>query len=571
VTATNGAATTATKTDAVIIGAGFAGLYLVHRLTELGFSARVIEAGDEVGGTWYWNRYPGARCDVESFYYSYSFSPELQEEWVWTERYPAQPEILAYLKHVSERFGLRRHITFGSRVVSAAFDDHSSTWTVRTDTGDSITARFLFLATGCLSAARTPDIAGIEHFAGLLLHTGRWPHEEVDLAGKRVGIIGTGSSGIQVIPEIAEVAAATVVFQRTANFCVPSWNRPLAEDEQRWVRENYPELRAKARVSPGGLPLDPPEQSALEVDPDERTRRYEESWMSGSAPRFLGTFTDLMRDMDANDTAVEFIRNKIREIVKDPVVAERLCPTTHPLGTKRLPQDVTYFEKFNDPRVSLVDLTVTPIRRFEPDAVVTSAGRIPLDVIVFATGFDAMTGSILNIDIRRSDGVRLAEHWAAGPRTYLGVAVSGFPNMFGIAGPGSPSVLSNVVTSIEQHVEWVADLLDHMRRHDLATIEATREAEDGWVDLNNEYVARTLYPGVASWYMGANVPGKPQVFMPFVGGVGVYRGLCDDVTRDNYRGFTFSRWSAAAEQASAAVAGASVMHRSGTEPHPAEG
>jgi cyclohexanone monooxygenase len=552
----NGAATTATSTDVVIIGAGFAGLYLVHRLTELGFSARVIEAGDEVGGTWYWNRYPGARCDVESFYYSYSFSPELQEEWVWTERYPAQPEIIAYLKHVSERFDLRRHITFGSRVVSAAFDDLSSTWTVRTDTGDSIAARFLLLATGCLSAARTPDIPGIEHFAGQLLHTGRWPHKEVELAGRRVGIIGTGSSGIQVMPEIAEVAAATVVFQRTANFCVPSWNRPLTEDEQRWVRANYPELRAKARVSPGGLPLDPPEQSALEVDPEERTRRYEASWMSGSAARFMGTFTDLMLDMDANDTAVEFIRNKIRELVKDPVVAERLCPTTHPLGSKRLPQDVTYFETFNDPRVSLVDLTVTPIRRVEADAVVTSAGRIPLDVIVFATGFDAMTGSILNIDIRRSDGVRLAEHWAAGPRTYLGLAVSGFPNLFSIAGPGSPSVLSNVVASIEQHVEWVADLLDHMRRHELTTIEATREAEDGWVDLNNEYVAHTLYPGVASWYMGANVPGKPQVFMPFIGGVGVYRGICDDVAGNNYRGFTFSPSSAAAEQASATVAGA---------------
>jgi cyclohexanone monooxygenase len=541
VTSTGNQAGADITTDAVIIGAGFAGLYLVHRLTELGFSARVFEAAADVGGTWYWNRYPGARCDVESFYYSYSFSPELQDEWAWTERYPAQPEILAYLRHVADRFDLRRHIRFGTRVVSAVFDHASSLWTVHTDIGEEVSARFVFLATGCLSAARTPDIPGLEDFGGQVLHTGRWPHDEVDLRGKRVGIIGTGSSGIQVMPEIADAAAATVVFQRTANFCVPSWNRPLTDEDQRWVRSRYPELRAQARMSGGGLPIDPPEQSALAVEPEERQLRYQAGWMGGSAARFMSTFNDLLLDAGANATAAEFVRAKIREIVKDPATAERLCPSTHPLGTKRLPQDITYFEKFNDSRVSLVDVAQTPIVRIEPGAVVTGGERVPLDVLVFATGFDAMTGSILKIEISRSDGVRLADRWADGPRTYLGLAVAGFPNFFSIAGPGSPSVLSNVVVSIEQHVDWLADLLRHMREQELTRIEATREAEDAWVETANRYAAATLYPTAASWYVGANIPGKPRMFMPFVGGVGTYRTICDEIAREGYRGFTLTR------------------------------
>jgi cyclohexanone monooxygenase len=523
--------------DAVVVGAGFAGLYLVHRLTEMGFTVRALEAGEDVGGTWYWNRYPGARCDVESFYYSYSFDPQLEQDWWWTERYPAQPEILAYLRHVAERHDLRRHITFGTRVVSATFDDHGNTWEVHTDRGDQIHARFLLLATGPLSAARTPDISGLEDFTGEVVHTADWPEHGIDLSGKRVGIIGTGSSGIQVMPEIAKDADATVIFQRTANFCVPSWNRPLTEEEQRDIRARYRELRAVARVSPGGLPFPRPTESALAVGSEERRHRYEEAWAYGSASRFIATFTDLMTDEAANETAADFVRAKIREIVKDPATAERLCPVSHPLGTKRLPQDITYLECFNDPRVSLVDLSETPIDHIDAGGVVTSAGHNPLDVLVFATGFDALSGAILKIDISRNDGVRLAEHWAAGPRTYLGMAIAGFPNLFTLTGPGSPSVLSNVPVSIEQQVEWVSDLLLDMRERGEIRIETTQHAEDEWLERSNQYVTPTLYPIAGSWYMGANVPGKPRVFLPFAGGVGRYRELCEDVARDGYRGF----------------------------------
>jgi cyclohexanone monooxygenase len=526
--------------DVLIVGAGFAGLYLVHRLTQLGFSARVIEAGRDVGGTWYWNRYPGARCDVESFFYSYSFDPQLEQDWRWSERYPAQPEILAYLRHVADRFDLRRQITFDTRVIAATFDDLDSTWTARTDAGDEITARFLMLATGPLSAARTPDIAGLENFAGEVLHTAYWPEDGVDLTGKRVGIIGTGSSGIQVMPEIAKEAAATVVVQRTANFLVPSWNRPLTEDEQRDVRARYRELREQSRLSPGGLPFARATESALEVDDAERLRRYEDAWAYGSASRFVGTFADLLTDLDANATAADFVRVKIRELVHDPETAARLCPTTHPLGTKRLPQDIAYFEAFNDPRVSLVDLTETPIDHIAAEGVVTTAGVHRLDVLVFATGFDALSGAILKIEITRSDGVRLAEHWAAGPRTYLGMAIAGFPNLFTLSGPGSPSVLSNVPVSIELQVEWLSDLMVHLRESERLRIEATRAAEDEWQTLSNRNVQATLYPSAASWYMGANVPGKPRVFLPFVGGVDQYRQLCDNVARDGYRGFELS-------------------------------
>jgi cyclohexanone monooxygenase len=531
--------------DVLIVGAGFAGLYLVHRLTQLGFSAQVVEAGSDVGGTWYWNRYPGARCDVESFFYSYSFDQQLEQDWEWSERYPAQPEILAYLRHVADRFDLRRHITFDTRVVAATFDDRASRWTARTDGGEDVTARFVMLATGPLSAARTPDIAGLENFTGEVLHTAYWPEDGIDLTGKRVGIIGTGSSGIQVMPEIAGAAAATVVFQRTANFLVPSWNRPLTDDEQRDVRSHYRELREQARQSPGGLPFARATESALEVDEVERLRRYEDAWAYGSASRFVGTFRDLLTDEKANATAADYVRAKIRELVHDPETAARLCPTTHPLGTKRLPQDIAYFLAFNDPRVSLVDLTQTPIDHVAANGVVTSTELHPLDVLVFATGFDALTGAILKIDIDRTDGVRLAEHWAEGPRTYLGMGIAGFPNLFALSGPGSPSVLSNVPVSIELQVEWLSDLLVHLRDKELVRVEATRAAEEEWLALANRNAQATLYPTAASWYMGANIPGKPRVFLPFVGGVNLYRELCDDVARDGYRGFELTGTKAA--------------------------
>ena len=526
--------------DAVIVGAGFAGLYSLHRLRGLGLTARVFEAGQGVGGTWYWNRYPGARCDVESMDYSYSFSDELQQEWGWTERYAAQPEILKYVNHVADRFDLRRDIQFETRVTSAVFDEATSRWSIETDRGDRVSARFCIMATGCLSDAQVPDIKGRETFEGAWYHTGKWPHEGVDFTGQRVGIIGTGSSAIQSIPIIAKQAAHLFVFQRTPNYSMPAQNAPLDPGYERRVKESYADFRRQARESRVGFVVDRSGDSALAVPIEEREREYEKRWSRGGLG-FSAAYTDLLTNKDANDTAADFFRDKIRDIVRDPAVARALTPQDYPLGTKRLCVDTGYYETFNRDNVTLVDLRKTPIEAITPGGVRTSEADYAVDAIVFATGFDAMTGALLSIDIRGRGGRPLRETWAAGPRTYLGISIAGFPNFFTITGPGSPSVLSNMIVSIEQHVDWIADCLTYLGRHGHASIEATTEAQEAWVQHVNDVGHMTLYPLAKSWYMGANVPGKPRIFMPYIGGVGVYRQKCDEVAAKDYEGFALGR------------------------------
>jgi cyclohexanone monooxygenase len=523
--------------DVVIVGAGFAGLYMLHRLRGLGLSARVYEAGRGVGGTWFWNRYPGARCDVESMDYSYSFSNELQQEWRWTERYASQPEILKYINHVADRFDLRRDIQLETRVTAARFDEATSRWAIQTDRGDRVSARFCIMATGCLSDAQVPKLEGLESFEGTWHHTGHWPHEGVDFSGQRVGIIGTGSSAIQSIPLIARQAAHLFVFQRTPNFSVPARNAPLDPEYERRVKATYAEFRRQARESRVGFVVERNDQSALEVSSEERQRAYESRWSRGGLG-FNATFADLLTSKEANDTAAEFFRAKIQALVRDPAVADMLSPRDYPVGTKRLCVDTDYYDTFNRDNVTLVDVRRAPIEAITRHGLRTREAEYELDSLVFATGFDAMTGALLGIDIRGRAGTPLREKWAAGPRTYLGVATAGFPNLFTITGPGSPSVLSNMIVSIEQHVDWIADCLVYLRERRLGGIEASVEAEDEWVAHVNEVGHATLYPLASSWYMGANVPGKPRIFMPYVGGVGAYRQKCDDVAAKGYEGFT---------------------------------
>ena len=537
--------------EAVIVGAGLAGLYMLHRLRGLGIPAVIFEAASGVGGTWWWNRYPGARCDVESMQYSFSFDEALQQEWRWSERFAAQPEILAYANHVADRFDLRRDIRFKTRVTRAAWDEAAGRWRVETDRGDRVSCRYLVMATGCLSAARLPDIPGRDSFAGASYHTGYWPHEGVDFTGKRVAVIGTGSSAIQAIPVIAEQATRLTVFQRTPNFSIPSRNRPMdAEYETMW-KADYANRRRQARQMRTGILYDLNPRSALEVSEEERQREYEARWAAGGTA-FMGAFSDLITNREANDTAAEFVRNKIRRIVRDPKVAEALAPKDHPIGTKRICVDSHYYETYNRTNVRLVNLRETPIEAITPEGVRTGDGALhAVDAIVYATGFDAMTGTLLKVDIRGTGGLTLREKWEAGPRTYLGLMTAGFPNLFMITGPGSPSVLSNMIVSIEQHVDWLSDCLTHMRARGLTRIEPLQAAEDAWVAHNNEVANRTLYPQAASWYMGANVPGKPRVFMPYIGGVGVYRQICDEIAAKGYEGF---RLAAQPQAEAAAVA-----------------
>ena len=529
----------ATDVDVVVVGAGFAGLYLLHRLRALGFSAHAFEAGSDVGGTWYWNRYPGARCDAESLAYSYSFSPELEQEWEWTERYAGQPEILRYLNHVADRFDLRRDISLRTRVTAATFDERILRWRVRTDAGDELSAQFCVMATGCLSAPKTPDLPGLGDFAGRVLETARWPHEAVDFTGRRVGVIGTGSTGIQLIPVVAETAGQLTVFQRTPNFSIPARNRPLEPGEVDAFKAHYDQFRARQRTSPSGTPLDaPPTQSVLEVERADLTAMLERLWANGGLTPILSAYTDLMTNAEANEIVAEFIRAKIRATVRDPATAAALCPHDHPFGTKRPCLDTNYYETYNRPNVVLVDLRTDPIVAITEGGVRTEHAETPLDDLVLATGFDAITGALLSIDVRGRGGTRLADRWAAGPRTYLGLGVAGFPNLFTVTGPGSPSVLSTMTVSIEQHVEWITDCLVALRDEGQATIEAEPDAEDAWVAHVNDLAAQKLYDRANSWYLGANVVGKPRVFMPYTGGVGTYRAVCDAVAANGYEGFT---------------------------------
>ncbi len=524
--------------DVIVIGAGFAGLYALYRFRDvLGLDVRVFETADGVGGTWYWNRYPGARCDSESFYYSYSFSKELEQEWTWSSKYPEQPEILAYLEHVADRFDLRPDIQLSTRVVSAVYDEDANRWTVETDRGETFVAPFVVTAVGCLSAANLPDIPGREAFRGESCHTGAWPKQGVDFTGKRVALIGTGSSGIQSTPVIAEEAEHLTVFQRTPNYTVPTRNKKLSPEATAWIKANYEGIRQKTRDTVAGFPYDPIQRSVFDVSEEEREAIFEGLWQEGGFKFMWGSFSDLMRNRDANDLAAEFIRRKIREMVADPETAEKLCPTDHPWGSKRPPIDTDYFVTFNRDNVDLVDLKTEPIEAITERGVRTSAREYAVDTIVYATGFDAMTGSLLRIDIRGVGGLTLAEKWSAGPRTYLGLQVAGFPNLFTITGPGSPSVLMNMPVAIEQHVDWIADCIEHMRAYGLTKIEADVEAENEWVDHVNEAAKETLFYEARSWYLGVNIPGKPRVFMPYVGGGKLYREKCEEVVAAGYEGF----------------------------------
>ena len=526
----------AERYDLVIVGAGFAGMCMLHRAREMGLTARVYERGSGVGGTWYWNRYPGARCDIESMEYSYQFSEELQREWHWSERYSPQGEILQYANHVADRFDLRRDIQFDSSVRSAHYLEEAAEWLVTTDAGEAVRARFVVMATGCLSSTNIPDFKGLESFRGKTYHTGNWPHEGVDFAGKRVGIIGTGSSAIQSIPIIAEEAEHLTVFQRTPNFSVPAGNQPLDPELERAIKADYAGFRELNRTVPTGFGARYPayEDSALGVDEATLKDRLEEHWELGGL-LFLRAFADLGLDRAANDVAAEFIRGKIREIVHDPATAELLCPD-NVVGCKRLCADTNYFATFNRSNVDLVDVSENPIEEISPRGVITGGVEYELDCLIFATGFDAMTGALLGVDIRGRDGLKLKDKWAEGPRTYLGLNVSGFPNLFTITGPGSPSVLSNMIQSIEQHVEFIGDAIGYMDAHKFRSIEAQPEAEDAWVGLVSAIADMTLYPTCNSWYLGANVPGKPRVFMPYLG-FPSYVEKCEDVVAKDYEGF----------------------------------
>ncbi|NBC36156.1 NAD(P)-binding domain-containing protein [Novosphingobium sp. FSY-8] len=523
--------------DVLIVGAGFSGLYQLHLLRQRGWKVAVIDAAGGVGGTWYWNRYPGARCDIPSIEYSYSFDADLQAEWRWTERYATQPEILSYLNHVADRFDLRRDIRLNTRMDSATWDEAAGLWRVALNPGGAMSARYVILATGALSAPKLPDWPGIEGFSGEIVHTGAW-RDDIDLRGKRVGIVGTGSSGVQAIPRIAEVAAHLTVYLRTPSFAVPASNRPLDAGEQEALAPQMAALREGARQSPLGWFDGPRPGMALSASETERAQRYEEQWNAGTTGLLLA-YEDLLIDEDANTTAAQFARGKIAQLVHDPDTARRLTPTGYPIGSRRLCSEIGYYEAFNRDNVSLVDLRETPIERVEGNRLITSAGAQELDVLVLATGFNAMTGAIAAIDITGRDGAKLAREWEDGPRCYLGLAVAGFPNMFTVTGPGSPSVLSNVVVSIEQHVEWIADCLDHLRATGTATIAADPATEAAWMQHCDEVAHMTLFPRSISWYQGRTRDGR-LVFMPYVGGVGAYRAKCDAVAAAGYDGFVLT-------------------------------
>lgn len=531
----------ASELDTLVIGAGFAGLYQLLGLRDrLGLSVRALEAGGGVGGTWYWNRYPGARCDSESHVYWYTFSPDLMREWEWSERYPGQPEIMLYLNYVADRFDLKRDILFNTRVTAAHYDETENRWRVRTETGDTFIAKFLITAVGCLSTANVPKFAGLESFAGDWYHTGQWPHQGVDFTGKRVGMIGTGSTGIQAAPVIAAAAKHLTVFQRTANYSVPARNAPLTPEFQRYIKEHPSEIRAVTRETLNGMAFRIEERLAVETPPEEREAIYEAAWERGGL-QFRAAFKDMMVDKAANDTAADFVKRKIRSVVQDPTTAAILSDIDHPYAAKRPPIDTNYFETFNRENVTLVNVKATPIERISPAGVCTTQAEYPLDIIVFATGFDAMTGPMLRMDIRGRGGVALKDVWDAGPRNYLGLQIAGFPNLFTITGPGSPSVLCNMPVAIEQHADWIADCIAHMRANGLERIEARPEAVDKWVAEVNDVASKTLLPlAKHSWYLGANIPGKPRVFVPYAGGMVRYREICKDVVARGYEGFSLA-------------------------------
>ena len=528
--------------DVVVVGAGFAGLYMLHRLRRLGFRTRVLEAADDVGGTWYWNRYPGARCDIPTTDYTYSFDPELEQAWTWSEKYATQPEILRYARFVTERYDLRRDIEFDTRVAAARWDAAGEQWHLYTASDRHLRCRYYVMATGCLSQPKTMDIPGAERFRGEVYFTSRWPHEDVDFRGKRVAVIGTGSSGVQSIPLIASQARQLTVFQRTPNFSIPAGNGPVRPERRAPLDADREAYRKAGKWSRLGVPSTPTEVMAMYSTPEVHRQRFEAAWASGELVDLANVFADQGVSAEANDILCEMVREKIRAVVADPRTAELLCPTDHAIGTKRACLDTGYYATFNQPHVRLVDLRTQPIRTITETGIeigIDMAGEtLAFDAIVFATGFDAMTGAIVSVDIAGAGGVSLKQRWADGPQTYLGLTTVGFPNFFTITGPGSPSVLSNMMVSIEQHVDWIADCLAHLRADGLTTIEPTPTAEAGWMTHIDDCARITLFPKANSWYTGANVPGKPRVLLPYVGGVDAYRKACDEVAARDYLGFT---------------------------------
>ncbi|MEO3932962.1 NAD(P)/FAD-dependent oxidoreductase [Micrococcaceae bacterium Sec7.4] len=524
--------------DVIIVGAGWAGMMALHRIRKLGLTAKVIEAGADVGGTWYWNRYPGARCDVESVHYSYSFSEELQQDWTWTERYSGQPELLAYARHVADRFDLRRDITFNTRVESAIFNESDNRWVVTTDRGDKLEATFCIMATGVLSAPKQLDIDGIDSFSGETYNTFGWPEERIDFTGKRVAVIGTGSSGIQAIPEIAKEAEHLYVLQRTPSFSLPAYNRPLTSSEIDETKRNYPTLREQARHSLDGLALETTGSSALDLPKEERDRIYRDVYAEGSPFKFMNMFNDIATNLEANATAAEFVAERIKERVAHSPIADVLIPTSYPFATRRLCIDTGYYETFTQDNVTLVNLLEEPLAGIGEHSVATTGNEYEVDCIVFATGFDAITGALSRMDIQGRAGLTLKEKWEDGARSYLGLMVSGFPNLFTVTGPQSPSVLSNMFVSIEQHVDWISNCIEHLVTNNIKSIEASAKAEDDWVEHAREVSEYTLFPLSNSWYLGANVPDKPRVVLPYLGGVGNYRKLTTEIAQDGYRGFT---------------------------------
>jgi cyclohexanone monooxygenase len=525
--------------DVIVVGAGFAGLYMVHKMRQAGRSVRAFEAGSGVGGTWFWNQYPGARCDIESMEYSYGFSEDLEQDWDWSQRYAPQPEILRYINHVADRFELRRDVQLNTKVLFAHYVETGGRWRVETDDGETWNAAFCVMATGCLSSTNMPDIPGLDSFSGETHHTSRWPHEGVEFIGKRVGIIGTGSSAIQAIPIIAETAERLTVFQRTANFSIPAHNGPLAEETSSAVKKDYQAIRAlnRERAAAFGINWGEPGGLTFDSTKEERRQAYEDRWKMGGLG-FLAVFEDILMDQKANDEISNFVREKIRGIVDDSDTAELLSPH-HVIGCKRPCVDTGYYKTFNRDNVQLVDLSQAPIEKITKSGLVTGGREYEFDCLILATGFDAMTGALHSIDIRGRRGQTLLEKWSAGPLTYLGLGTNGFPNLFTITGPGSPSVLTNMVTSIEQHVNWISDCFDYMEKQGHRTIEASTSAEQAWVGHVNEIADETLYPTCNSWYLGANVPGKPRVFMPHIG-FPPYVEKCNEVAAADYEGFNFS-------------------------------
>ena len=524
--------------DVAIVGAGFAGLYLLHRCRQLGLSARIWEAGTGVGGTWYWNRYPGARCDIESMQYSYQFDDDLQQTWNWSERYSPQPEILRYAEHVAERFNLLDDIDFERRVATAHYDEATAMWTLATTSEETLSARFCVMATGCLSVPNWPSIEGYDVFQGDIHHTALWPHDEVDFRNKRVAVIGTGSSAIQSIPLIAADAAQLTVFQRTPNYSVPAHNRPMDPNYAADVKERYAEIRACAKQTFNGIYGRLSVGSGLEFNDEERLAEYERRWQDGGL-LFLAVYNDLMFDKSVNDTLVEFVHGKIRNIVHDPEVAELLCPDNI-IGGKRMCVDTDYFATYNRDNVDLVDIRKQPINAINKTGLNVGDTQYDVDIIVVATGFDAMTGTLMNIDIRGKADASLRDRWQDGPSSYLGLAMADFPNLFTVTGPGSPSVLTNMLPSIEQHVEWISDCLEYMRNSNHTVIEAAADAEHAWWQHVQEVGQGGLKQSTDSWYLGANVEGKARVFMPYMGGFPSYCSKCEEVVAKGYEGFVLS-------------------------------